>query len=44
MQVNDIEEYINSQVEHHQKTSFKDEYRAFLSRYEIQFDERYVWD
>ena len=23
---------------------FQDEFRAFLRRYEIEFDERYVWD
>jgi putative transposase len=36
--------YIDSQEEHHRKTSFQEEYRQFLRRYEIEYDERYVWD
>ncbi|NUQ28541.1 MAG: IS200/IS605 family transposase [Acidobacteriaceae bacterium] len=36
--------YIDSQAEHHRKVSFQDEFRAFLTRYGIAFDERYVWD
>jgi putative transposase len=36
--------YISNQKEHHKKRSFQDEYRAFLVKYEIDFDERYVWD
>jgi len=36
--------YVNNQEEHHLKTSFQDEYRDFLNRYGIEFDEQYVWD
>lgn len=36
--------YIRNQPEHHRKISFQDEYRRFLTRYEIPYDERYVWD
>ena len=36
--------YIASQEEHHRQTTFQDEYRAFLERHGIEFDERYVWD
>ena len=36
--------YINNQEEHHLKTSFQVEYRDFLNRYGIEFDEQYVWD
>jgi predicted NAD/FAD-dependent oxidoreductase len=36
--------YIDNQEEHHRKRSFRDEFREFLTRYEIEFDERYVWD
>ena len=32
------------QREHHKRISYQDEFRAFLRRYEIEFDERYVWD
>ena len=36
--------YIENQKAHHQKQDFKDEYRALLRKYEIDYDERYVWD
>jgi putative transposase len=37
-------EYVCNQEEHHKRLTFQDEYRAFLKRYHIAFDERYVWD
>lgn len=40
--VEDVRQYIRNQREHHQRTTFADEYRTFLRRYEIEFDERYV--
>ena len=39
-----LKQYISSQDRHHQKHSFKDEFRAFLTKYEIPLDERYLWD
>jgi putative transposase len=36
--------YIGSQEMHHRKVSFQDEFRELLRRYEMEFDERYVWD
>jgi REP element-mobilizing transposase RayT len=39
-----VREYIRQQVKHHARASFQDEFRAFLQRYEIEWDERYVWD
>jgi putative transposase len=36
--------YIREQRKHHQKMSFQDEYRRLLERYQVAFDERYVWD
>ena len=42
--VKDVKAYIECQVEHHRTQSFQDELRAFLDRYEIPYDERYVWD
>ncbi len=36
--------YIDNQEEHHRKRTFEDEFRAFLTQYGIEFDERYVWD
>src|SRR3954466_839419 len=42
--VAEVREYIQRQHEHHKRLSFQDEFRAFLQRHEISFDERYVWD
>jgi putative transposase len=39
-----VRQYIAGQDEHHRKTSFQDEFRAFLRRHGIEFDERFVWD
>jgi putative transposase len=36
--------YIDNQEEHHQIHTFQDEYRIFLNKYRIEYDERYVWD
>jgi REP element-mobilizing transposase RayT len=36
--------YIANQNEHHRKVSFQDEFREFLKRYGVEYDERYVWD
>lgn len=37
-------EYISNQKDHHKKISFQEEYRAFLKEYQIEYDERYIWD
>ncbi len=37
-------EYITNQVEHHKVKTFEEEYRAFLKKYGIVYDEKYVWD
>jgi len=36
--------YIRNQQRRHSKRSFKDEFLEFLNRYEIEYDERYLWD
>jgi len=36
--------YIDAQEEHHRNRSYQDEYRDFLKKYGIDYDERYVWD
>ena len=43
-QIKDVRDYIAGQETHHHEVSFQDEFRALLGRYEIPFDERYVWD
>jgi len=42
--VNIVEEYILNQIEHHKKQTFKDEFRAFLKKYNIKYDEKYLWN
>ena len=42
--VETVRAYIANQEEHHRKKSFQEEYRAFLARHRVTFDERYVWD
>lgn len=37
-------DYINGQQEHHRKKTYQDEYRAFLKKYKVEYDELYVWD
>ena len=36
--------YIRNQQRRHARISFQDEFRKFLDSYEIEYDERYVWD
>jgi len=36
--------YIANQHQHHSRKSYQDEYRAFLKKYKVEYDERYVWD
>lgn len=45
-QVENVIAYIENQHEHHRKKkkTFKDEYRTFLKKYNVEYDERYVWD
>jgi REP element-mobilizing transposase RayT len=43
-QVDAVLKYIEDQEEHHRTRSFQEEYREFLGRYGVEFDERYVWD
>ena len=43
-QIEEVRRYIAGQEEHHRKLTFQDEFRRLLQRYEITFDEAYVWD
>jgi REP element-mobilizing transposase RayT len=36
--------YIEGQKEHHRTRTFQEEFRTFLRKYKIDYDERYVWD
>jgi putative transposase len=43
-QLETVRQYIRNQQEHHRKESFQDEFRRLLKEYNLEFDERYVWD
>ena len=36
-------QYIKSQREHQRKKTFQEEFRALLTKHDIEYDERYVW-
>ncbi|WP_066633782.1 transposase [Labilibacter marinus] len=42
--VHSVKKYIINQPEHHKQNTFKEELRLFFKEYDIEFDERYVWD
>ncbi len=39
-----LNKYIAEQKEHHRKKTFQEEFREFLKPYNMEYDERYVWD
>ncbi|HRD64582.1 MAG TPA: IS200/IS605 family transposase [Candidatus Competibacter sp.] len=43
-QADTVIRYIQNQEEHHRKGTYQEEYRRFLERYRVAYDERYVWD
>ncbi len=43
-QAGEVQEYIRSQREHHRFKTFQEEYRAFLDKHGIVYEERYLWD
>jgi REP element-mobilizing transposase RayT len=43
-QVEQVSRYIRDQKTHHAKQNYQDEFRALCRKYEVEIDERYVWD
>ena len=39
-----LKRYISEQKEHHRRKTFEEEYRFFLGKYGIEYDERYILD
>jgi len=39
-----VKRYIERQEEHHKRMTFQEEYRGFLKKHGMEFDEKYVWD
>jgi REP element-mobilizing transposase RayT len=43
-QIDVVVDYIKNQEEHHKTLSFQDELRAFLKKYNVEYDDRYIWN
>lgn len=43
VQIDAVYKYIQNQEAHHQKVTFREEYISFLKRYNIEYDERYIF-
>ena len=43
-EIDAVIQYITNQKSHHHDTSFQVEYRSILEKYDVDYDERYVWD
>jgi putative transposase len=43
-QIDSVYKYIASQEEHHKTTTFKEEYLDMLQKFEIDFDEKYLFE
>jgi REP element-mobilizing transposase RayT len=43
-QINSVYKYIVNQEKHHKKQTFKEEYLEFLDKFEVPFDERYIFE
>lgn len=43
-QIDSVVKYIQGQEEHHKRKSFKEEYIEFLEKFEIEYDNRYLFE
>ena len=43
-QIDNVVKYILNQKEHHQKKSFRQEYLEFLEKFEVDYDEKYLFE
>jgi putative transposase len=43
-QLGEVAEYIRGQREHHRVKTFQEEYRAFLDKHQVEYNEKYLWD
>ena len=43
-QIDNVYQYIVNQEEHHRKKSFKEEYLDFLQKFEIEYNEKYLFE
>ncbi|MFW5850679.1 MAG: IS200/IS605 family transposase [Bacteroidota bacterium] len=42
--IENVRKYILNQEVHHERKTFKNEYRLLLKKHNVEYDERYVWD
>jgi len=42
-QISAVANYIETQEKHHKKSTFREEYLEFLKKFDIEYDERYVF-
>ena len=42
--IDNVVKYILNQKEHHQKKTFREEYFDFLEKFEVEFDEKYLFE
>ena len=42
-EIETVVKYIDNQGEHHKKRTFQEELLAFLKKYKMEYDERYLW-
>lgn len=43
-QIEQVYQYIQNQEEHHKKKSFQEEYLDFLKKFEVEYDENYLFE
>ncbi len=43
-QIDTVYQYIANQQEHHRKKTFKDEYVDFLKKFEIEYNDKYLFE
>ena len=43
-QLDNVVRYIMNQQEHHRKSTFKEEYLGFLKKFEVEYNEKYLFD
>lgn len=43
-QMEDVVKYIQNQQEHHKKKTFREEYLEFLKKFEVEYDEKFLFE
>lgn len=43
-EIDKVIRYINNQEEHHKKVKFKEEYKMFLKKFDVSFDDTYLFE